>query len=281
MKRAAAFLLTLLLVGCATGPRSLAPPQEPAAANQRQAPLLHYVRSNRDGSAAENIVHFRPSRSEVAVYKYVSKCTTAAYVTAKLDPDLWEATALDAGKVGRTGEQEKFGRISMREDAFGGTRTLDVWADLPGGRISDSAEVPGGIPWFLFDYDLGDLNAYLQETRPEREFLFAFALVWPGGADFFTHMGTLRARHRGIEQRGGRDLRRFDLDFLFGREGTGTLWTDPATWHIVEAELGQPNHPGMKDFRLRLERVEPGGQAAWEALLKGHYADCPQAGERR
>lgn len=270
------FCISLLLASCASPPPSPAPlPAPPAAASQWTAPVLHYIRSNRDGSEPEHIVHFRPSRTDVAVYKYMSKCTNAAYVTAQMSDVYWEAIGLDAGKVGKTGGQEKFGRIALVDDPNRGTRIIDAWVDLPPGRMTDSAEVPGGIPWFLFDYDLGDLNTYLQQTRPEKEFLFAFALIWPESKDFFSHMGTLRAQHRGIERRGGRNLRRFDLDFLYGREGTGTLWTDPVTWHIVEAELGEPNHPGMKDFRLKLERVDTGGQAAWDALLKGHYADCP------
>lgn len=233
--------------------------------------IRHYVRSNRDGSEAEHIVHFRPSRGEVAVYKWVSKCATAAYVTADMDTSAWEPTALHAGKVARDGSQARFGRIDLDP----ATRTLSAWADLPPGRVSDTATLPKGMPWFLFDYDLGDLNAYLQEVKPETDLLFAVALVWPESEDFLTHMATVHAAHRGIEAHGGRKARRFDLHFIEGKAGTGTLWTDPASGAIIEAEASLPNHPGMTDFRLKLDRVEPGGAAAWERLLKAHYGACP------
>ena len=244
------------------------------AAQAPDAVVRHYVRSNRDGSSAEKIVHFRPTRTDVAVYKWVSKCETAAYVTAQMDPSTWEPRGLDAGKVAADGTQARFGRLDLDP----ATRTVSAWADLPPGRVSDTAVVPAGMPWFLFDYDLGDLNAYLQETRPTGDFTFAFALVWPESEDFLTHMASVHAAHRGIELRDGRSVRRFDLHFVAGRKGSGTLWTEPATGAIVEAEASVPNHPGMADFRLKLQREEPGGAAAWNALLEGHYAQCGERG---
>ncbi|WP_118857652.1 hypothetical protein [Sphingomonas mesophila] len=260
--------LALLAAGCA-----VPPPVGPSGARAVDGAIHHYVRSNRDGTEAENVVHFRPRRDEVAVYKWVGKCTTAAYVTAQFDPATWEARGLDAGKVARDGSQTRFGRIDLDP----ATRTVSAWVDLPAGRMGDTATLPAGMPWFLFDYDLGDLNVYLQERRPAADFTFAFALVWPESADFLTHMATIHAAHRGIEQRGGRPARRFDLHFVAGRPGSGTLWTDPETGTVIEAEASVPNHPGMTDFRLRLERSQSGGRAAWDALLRGHYSACPKA----
>lgn len=236
--------------------------------------VRHYVRSNRDGSESEHVVQFRPSATDVAVYKWVSKCETAAYVTAQMDPSRWEPVGLDAGKVAKDGSQARFGRIDLDSK----TRTVSAWADLPPGRMRDSAVMPKGMPWFLFDYDLGDLNAHLQAVRPEADFTFAFALVWPESADFLTPMATVQAAHRGIHKLGGRGVRRFDLTFSGVKAGSGVLFTDPVTGAIVEAQASLPNHPGMTDFRLRLEREDSGGQAAWDALLKGHYANCGERG---
>lgn len=275
MKKIALTALAAALAGCTNGGPAPSP-QAAASAAAADSLIRHYIRSNRDGSQPEHIVHFRPSRTEVAVYKWMSKCNGAAYVTATLDPELWEPLTLDAGKVGKDGRQEKFGRIALEPNLDGGTRTVSVWADLPGGRVSDREDgIAGGVPWFLFDYDLGDLSAYLQETRPEGQFMFDWALVWPDGEDFLTRMGIFIATPRGMELRDGRRVRRHDISNSYGKIASGSLWTDPESFAIVEAELSAPNHPGMKDFRLKLERTESGGQAAWDALIKGHYADCP------
>ena len=252
----------LLLAGCATT-------TQPAAPNDS---IFHYIRSNRDDSEAENIVVFRPTRTEVAVYKWVERCTTAAYVTAVMDPAAWEAVRLDAGKVGKAGEQAKFGFMTLDP----ATRTLRASLDTPDGAITDSVRVPDR-PWRLFDYDLADLNAALQELRPERSFSFGLALVWPqeGSSRFFSYLGRVDATHVRDGQHLGRMARRFDLRLTGPKQSTGTLWIDAGRGFIVDAELGAPNHPGYKDFRLRLDRIESGGQRAWEALLKRHYAGCP------
>lgn len=235
------------------------------------AVLRHYLRTNRDGSSPEHVVHFRPNRADVAVYKWVRRCDTAAYVTARLDPATWEPSRLDAGKVGPDGHQQRFGSISL--DAV--TRTLNLHIDLEAGALVDTATVPAGMPWFLFDYDLGDLNSYLQETRPTADFRFAWALVWPGSDDMLTSLATVHASHRGVEPRAGRPARRFDLQFIAGRPGEGTLWIHPDTGAIVEAEASLPNHPGMTDFRLKLDHETAGGRAAWHTLLAKHHANCP------
>jgi hypothetical protein len=131
----------------------------------------------------------------------------------------------------------------------------------------------------LFDYDLASLNVALQEKRPRGDFSFGLALVWPGqsSAKFFRYMGRVDARHRGTENHLVRQTRRFDLTLAGAKPGRGTLWSDAATGIIVDAEFDQPNHPGYRDLRLKLDRVEPGGQSAWDALLKRHYRDCPAA----
>lgn len=66
--------LAIIMAGCATVP------QPPVGRS-----IYHYVRTNRDGSEPEHVVQYRPTRTEIAVYKWVEKCTTAAYVTAETD----------------------------------------------------------------------------------------------------------------------------------------------------------------------------------------------------
>ena len=143
----------------------------------------------------------------------------------------WEATSLDAGKVGKTGGQEKFGRIALIDDPNRGTRMIDAWFDLPPGRMTDSGRSPRrGFPGSCSIMISATSTPISSETRPEKEFLFAFALIWPKVEGFLQPHGDFaRAASRDRTPRRQAIARRFDLDFLYGREGTGTLWTDPAT----------------------------------------------------
>ena len=233
--------------------------------------ILHYVRSNRDGSLPEHVVHFRPTRTGIAVYKWVEKCTTAAYVTAEMNGDLRDGRSFVAGKVSKDGTQATFGTLTL--DPARSALIMDVKTAAE--RIQETHPLKSR-PFLIYDFDFADLNAYLQEARPTADFAFEMPTIWPvDGPTLFRDFGVMRAKYRGNAKHGGRDAVRFDLTVEGPTPSSGSLWVDADQGFIVEADLGLPNHLEYRDFRLKLERVETGGQAAWNALTRGHYANCP------
>ena len=240
-----------------------------AIAAAAQLPILHYVRSNRDGSEPEHVVQYRPTRTGIAVYKWVEHCTTAAYVTAEMDEGLRAGRQFIAGKVAKDGKQVKFGTLT----ASGSMLVADVTP--PGGPHIQASHDLKSRTFLLYDFDFADLNAFLQEHRPAADFAFELPVIWPGDEKIFRGLGTLKATYRGTEKRDERDTIRFDLTVDGPKPSSGTLWVDQNEGFIVEAELGLPNHMEYRDFRLKLEKVTPGGAAAWDALTASHYANCP------
>jgi hypothetical protein len=242
-----------------------------AIAAAQPAPILHYVRTNIDGSEPEHVVHYRPSRRDIAVYKWVSKCTTAAYVTAEMDEGVREGRLYIAGKVARDGSQARFGTLSL--DTAQPALVADVTP--PGGSRITARHPLQSRPFLLYDFDFADLNSFLQEHRPRIDFNFELPLIWPADKGIFRDLGKLRATFGGEELHLGRKSVRFDLNVEGPTPASGKLWIDANQGHIVEAELGLPNHMEYRDFRLKLERVEAGGKPAWDALTASQYADCP------
>ena len=251
----------LALAGCAT-----VTPQ-PAVGDA----IYHYVRSNQDGSEPEHVVQFRPSRTQIAVYKWVEKCTTAAYVTAEMDAAVREGRSYVAGKVAREGSQVAFGTLTLDEAA----PALQADLDPPGSAHISGRHPLKSRPYIIYDFDFADLNAFLQEHRPRAGFGYEMPVIWPGEAGLFRDLGRLTATYAGEEQHLGRMTRRFDLAVAGPSPATGRLWIDAAQGFIVEAELALPNHEGYRDFQLKLERVETGGRESWDALTAAHYAGCP------
>lgn len=248
-----------------------------AAAGPQPGPvgdaIYHYVRSNRDGSQAEHVVHFRPTRTGIAVYKWVEKCTTAAYVTAEMEPDLAEGRQFVAGKVATDGSQAAFGTLTL--DPKSPALTVDVTPPGSTERIQETHKLQGRR-FLLYDFDFADLNTFFQEHRDAMHESFALPVIWPiAGPTVFRDYGTLHVSLGGEEVREGLKTKRFDLGVEGAKAATGAVWVDAADGHIVEAELGLPNHLGYQDFRLKLERVEPGGKTAWDALTRSQYANCP------
>ena len=242
-----------------------------AAALSSASPIYHYIRSNLDGSEPEHVVHYRPSQRTVSVYKWVEKCTTAAYVTADMDDEMRSGRVFFAGKVARNGTQKQFGRLTADP------RTLTLSADVtpPGGTRVEAKHSLRATSFLLYDFDFADLNSFLQEHQPTFDFSYALPVIWPSDPSIFRDLGMLRAHFVGPEHHLGRATQRFDLRVEGPSPATGTLWVDVKGGFIVEAQLGLPNHMEYKDFKLKLENVEPGGPKAWATLLTGHYANCP------
>ena len=233
--------------------------------------ILHYVRSNRDGSEPEHVVHFRTSRTGISVYKWVQKCTTAAYVTANMDDELQNGRAFIAGKVAKDGTQARFGILTLDPVLL----TLSADITPPGGPRIQAKHYLRAKPFLLYDFDFADLNSFLQERRPKSDFAFALPVIWPSDEAVFRDLGMLRAHYAGAQKHNGQDTLRFDLKVEGATPSTGALWVDAKNYHIVEAELGLPNHMENRDFRLKLDKMEGGGKIAWDLLLKSHYSRCP------
>jgi hypothetical protein len=235
------------------------------------SPIYHYVRSNRDGSRAEHVVQFRPTRTSVFVYRWVEKCTTAAYITAAMSDDLRDARFFAAGMVARDGTQAQFGTLTFDPRIL----TLSVDGKRPGGSRVQGEHMLKARPYLLYDFDFADLNSFLQEQRPRSDFSYALPVIWRSDPNIIRDLGILHARYAGEEQHLGQKAVRYALSVDGPTPATGALWTDAHQGFIIEAELGLPNHMGYKDFRLKLEKIEEGGGAAWEALTKSQYANCP------
>jgi hypothetical protein len=255
MMKRAAFVAALLLQGCAT------PSARPAE------PVLHYLRTNSDGSEPERVVVHVVSPTRIEVFKAKSRCTTAAYVTAQLDAS-GQARHLVGGRLTRALTQERF-----------------AWLDEEGGRLIARLGAPDAPPqfeiaaagrWVLFDFDFADLAASRpREIRSGEPLAFDLPLLFDRGEGFvLENLGRLTLAPAGSEDHAGEPARRYRAHGPALGSGEGTLWFRAADGRLLEARLPIPNHGEYRDFRLRLVG-EGDGAAAWRAVLAEHWRDCP------
>jgi len=255
--RSLAALAALALAACASTP-------EPAAT---QGELLHYIRSNQDGSLPEHIYVYRASDTRLEVGKMVTPCTNAAFVTADLDLERRQPRELIGGRLARDRSQEPFAWLTYEA----ASRTLH--ARIPQMNLEESVSVDGE-PWIIYDFDLSELGALNLANAPRREnFRFAVALIWPeeNTSDIFRNLGFAEARFAAAERRAGRDALRYDVTGAL----TGQLWVDAQQGFVIEASFAQPNHTEYDNFRLTLQSVHADGEEAWRQARAAHWANCP------
>lgn len=253
------FAACILLSACAT-------PHPSTPSGQ----VLHYLRTNSDGSEGERVVVHVASPTRVEVFKGRERCTNAAYVTAQLD-GAGQARHLVGGRLTRALTQEPF-----------------AWLDDEGGRLVARLGARDAQPvfdiavaerWVLFDFDFADVIAARPRAIARGEPLgFDFPLLFNHGEGFvLENLGRVDLVPDGEERHEGVAARRYRVTgAAFGAE-QGTVWFRSSDGQLLEASLPRPNHSEYRDFRLTLEKEER-GLAAWQAVLADHWRGCPAAG---
>ncbi len=253
----------LALAACANAPAAQTVAQtEPASAVGR---MYHYVRSNQDGTLAEQIYQYRASETRLEVGKRVSPCTNSAFVTAQFDPERGHGTEFVGGRLARDLSQEAFAWLTYDNGA--------LHARIPAMELEQSVAI-AGTPYIIYDFDLADLNARFAGSAPEREdFRFAVSLIWPeeNNPNIFRELGWADARFTRAEMHLGREALRFDVSGGLN----GQLWLDAREGHVLEARFAEPNHTEYTDFRLVLQSVAENGAEAWREARAAHWRDCP------
>lgn len=240
-----------------------------ACATSTDGRILNYVRSNSDGTQAENISVYQRSADSVEVYKHVVRCARAALVTARFDPEAGEALELVGGAVSRGGTQEPFAWLS-HEPSEG---KLTVRLGAPDAEPVQSIGIDPASPWRLYDFDFADFNAVARPPVRGEALTWSMALVWPDDASPppLRNLGLLRAEWQSEEMRAGHKAYRYALSGA-GFDG-GQLWLGVRDGVVLEVASPLPNHPGYTDFRLVLTG-RASGEATWTKMLTDHWSDC-------
>lgn len=245
------------------------PAAPPVTARDERA-VHHYVRSNSDGSEAEDVVVFRRAPDQLSVIKLRGRCTSAAHVTARIDPTSGAVLNMVGGRLQRDGGQLPMAWLG--HDAATGRLTARVGSmDAP-----PMFDIAVGSRWHLYDFDFADLVAHPPaEIAARTDFAFDLPLLLVGdNAPTMTNRGAAHFAFEAEEQRGDSVLLRYRIGGpAFGDLG-GTIWFAAQGGHPVEARIALPNHSEYRDFHLRLIAIEQ-GEAAWLARIDRHWNDCP------
>ncbi|QLC24613.1 hypothetical protein HFP57_05935 [Parasphingopyxis algicola] len=243
---------------------------EPEAVEGR---IYHYVRSNQDGSGAENVYVYRAASNRLEVYKARERCTDAAFVTAWVDAETGRAAVVNGGRLMPEARHENFATI-----AYDGAATmLRAEAALPDRMVRQQVRVEEPI-FHLYDFDLATLSLQTMALDdPRSDFSFGLPLIWtePEDGRYVRHLGRADAEYVGEEDYRGTAALRFEVGGPALGDKGGPLWIDANSGHVLGAQWGIPNHAGMDDFAIRLAEIEDSGDAGWQALLTAHFEGCP------
>ena len=232
-----------------------------------------YIRSNSDGSEREAVHVYRAAPDRLEVIKTRERCTSAAFVSARLSEDRQYAVRLTGGRLLRGATHNEQAWLDF--DAV--KRRADIRIDADGKMLRGGLTI-AAMPWHDYEFDLASLSAAIEEMPdPRKGFSFGLTMIAPGDAALMKELGRADARFVRAERRNGRATLRFDVSGpAFAGGSGGPLWIDAKDHHIVEARWGLPNHDGYRDFLLR-QTGQSYGAMAWDALQRDHFRGCPPA----
>lgn len=266
----------LLLILCLHGLRAQAPASwvdqfSFQAGRVRVGEVLHYRKSNLDGSRPLLLSVFVPAHDLVDVLKVEHVGRHLARVSGRMDWSsftLVEAESWNALERGSPRLQATF-RSSPQKGTF----------EVSIGKAHASVPLPV-TPTHLYNFDFTSLNLAWRHLRhPDRavqvgvvdpDFEYMRTRFKPQGEHpgLMVYKGLATFTPEGEEKHGGVLCTRYRVGGPAFRNIPGTLWVDKNEGHWVEFRHALPDNPDWSSFRLELLHRESMTPAEWEAFIR-------------
>jgi hypothetical protein len=249
---------------------TIAMPNAASAQTDQVGTIYHYERTNQDGSFPEQVSVFYAAKDKVEVYKAREKCTDAAFVRAKLDPESGVAASITGARLLPDAQHFDFAYLTYNETA----KELSIRVELPNMPVIEKSTQVEHSPWHLYDFDFASLTIARQfADNPKADFEFGLPLLLadPSLEEPLTYVGTVKATY---DAEYAALSHRFSLSFVGDEGEIGQLIFNPMFGYLELAELNIPNHLGYEDFKLDLLSTQKGGEKGWANFLTNHFAGC-------
>jgi hypothetical protein len=227
--------------------------------------VLHYAKSNTDGSRPTRISVYFNDREQIESFKWDRGQTSATLVQARMDWSRFSVREFRSLRLERGKPPVLKGTLQVSDDG----KTIDV-SFLDGKKI-----LVNRWPWHSYDFDFTSLGATLPHMRdPEADVIFwRTDVVFVGESTDFAELGGVRLHFEEDEMRNDRKLRRYTIGGAGFQHLYGKLWTDASTGLLFEYEIPVGDEPGYKDVRLHLEHTEPMTTDQWAHFKKSKIGE--------
>src|SRR4051794_25391575 len=215
----ASLLLFLLAAGCTTSPSS-----DPLAAFRYRAErvppagtVVHYVKSNLDGSKPSLVSLYFADGEDIEVSKSEAGLVDSADIKAHLDWKRFIADRLDSGVMLRNGDREARATLVIGKDEL--TANVDHFEQ----RLTSKM-----YPLHLYNFDLMGLNVMLPQLRdPRANFTVVFVEPTFGQKDGAIEIrGRATATYLNDQVIDGRATHHFRLAGAGLEDAEALLWID-------------------------------------------------------
>lgn len=228
--------------------------------------VLHYVKSNIDGSKPEYVSQYVADRETLEAFKFHPKSFPAALVIAKMDWRAFSAASLYSWRVLSADERKLFATIDLD------LTKQSAAVSIPQVREKIETVAYDRLPVHMYNFDFGSLNFAFPHLRKPKS-SFKIGVIDPtfrSDGPLVHYRGEAAIEFDRMEKRNSADTRRYRIDGPgLGNRG-GYIWVNSSTGWIEDIEIALPDNPEWSSFKFKLLRVEKMGRQAWEAFTKNN-----------
>lgn len=226
--------------------------------------VLHYVKTNIDGSRPEYVSQFVASGDVLESFKFHPKLPPAGLVIAEMDWKFFAAKSLKSWRVLGKHERTLFGTLTFDAAA----RRAEV--SLPSVRSAAETFNFKRVPIHLYNFDFGSLNFALPHlSDPKGSFRIGVAdPTFKESGPLVEYKGEVTVTYLKDERRNRVAVRKYRIDGAGLQNRGGFIWVNRRRGWIEDMEIDLPDNPDWTSFKFKLLRVERMSRAAWEQFIE-------------
>ena len=238
-----------------------------AKKNFASGTVLHYVKTNIDGSYPEYVSQFIAAPDTMESFKFHPKGKRAGLVIAEMDWRNFSARSLKSWQVFANNERKLFGTIFFDAAA----RRAEV--SIPAAKPEAEFVALGTFPVHLYNFDFGSLNFAFPHLRKPKS-AFRIGVTDPSfkpAAALVEYKGEVTVSYVQDEKRNERTARKYKIDGAGLQNRGGFIWVNKKTGWIEDMEIQLPDNPDWTSFKFKLIKVEKMSRDQWENFIKAQF----------
>lgn len=229
--------------------------------------VLHYVKTNLDGTKPEYVSQYFPSKDRMESFKFHPKEFPAGLVIAEMDWQTFSAKTLTSWRILAKDRRQLFGTILFNAV----TRKAEV--SLPSIKSETEFVELKHFPVHLYNFDFGSLNfAFPHLIKPKTGFVIGVAdPTFRQEGALVEYKGEVTISYAGEENRNDVPARKYKIDGPGLQNRGGFIWVNKKQNWIEDMKIALPDNPDWTSFKFKLLKTEKMNRDEWEKFIAAQF----------
>lgn len=229
--------------------------------------VLHYVKTNLDGSKPEFVSQYIASADVMESFKFHPKSARAGLVIAEMDWKTFSVRSLKSYQVFAGGERKLFATLNF-DAAKKGAEVL-----IPSVRRESEFLSIVHLPFHIYNFDFGSLNfAFAHLKNLKKSFVIGIAdPTFKTEGAMMEYRGEAAVSYVGEEKRNDVTTRKYKADGAGLKNRGGFIWVNKSKNYIEDIEIEFPDNPEWTSFKFKLLKTEKMSRAEWGKFMTAQF----------